>query len=129
MAKGGWSNSPLSFAVQVQDDTAVVFRDVCENVARDVIYKSPRDTSRFLSNNNFSVNAPDESYDPNKRDPTRSDTLANARLAIAALKPGDVFHVVNTTPYGKYLEWGHSRTQAPMGIYGIAANNARERGS
>lgn len=128
MAKGGWSNSPLSFAVQIEDDTGVLFRDVCESVARDVIYKSPRDTSRFLANNNFSVNSPDESYDPNKRDPTRSDTLANARLAIAALKPGDIFYAVNTTPYGKYLEWGGSN-QAPMGIYGIAANNARERGA
>ena len=125
MAKGGWSMPPTEFAMQVEDDTMVLFRELCEQASRGVIYRAPKDTSRFLANNNFSVNVPDESFDEAKRDPSRSATLADARRAMAALKPGDVFHIVNTTPYGKYLEGGTS-SQAPAGIYGVTFNSLKE---
>lgn len=125
MAKRGWSKPLSGFATQASDDLTVMFKDAGEQAARDIIYGSPKDTSRFLSNHNFSVNNPDESYDPNKRDLSRSEALANARAAMAALKAGDTFHIVNTTPYGEVLESGSS-TQAPQGIYSVAANNLRE---
>lgn len=120
-----WTNAPSGFADVARKAFETKLVDVAEKASRDVIYNSPRDTSRFLANNNFSVNEPDESFDPDKRDPSRSDTLANARRAMASLRSGDVFYIVNTTPYGEALEDGHS-TQAPNGIYRIAANNARE---
>ncbi|CBV41968.1 hypothetical protein [Halomonas elongata] len=125
MAKGGWSGKPTDFALEVEDDTMVLFRELCEQASRGVIYRAPIDTSRFLANNNFSVNTPDETFDENKRDPSRSITLADARRAMAALKPGDSFHIVNTTPYGKYLEAGTSG-QAPTGIYGVTFNSIKE---
>lgn len=121
----GWSRSLSGFADQVREEELARLVDMSEHHVRGVIYGSPKDTSRFLANNNFSVNQPDESYDPDKRDPSRSSTLANARLAMAALKYGDVFYIVNTTPYGVYLEHGHSN-QAPQGIFQLAANNAKE---
>ncbi|WP_252108996.1 MULTISPECIES: hypothetical protein [unclassified Halomonas] len=104
----------------------VTMTSASEEAARGVIYRSPKDTSRFLANNNFSVNEPDETYDPERRNPSRSEILANARRAIAALRPGDVFYAVNTTPYGEVLESGSS-TQAPQGIYGLTANDLNEK--
>jgi hypothetical protein len=121
----GWSKPLSGFVDKVREEELARMVDMAEHHARGVIYGSPKDTSRFLSNNNFSVNHPDESYDPNKRDPSRTTTLANARLAMAALSYGDVFYVVNTTPYGEALEYGHSN-QAPRGIFRLAANNAEE---
>lgn len=125
MAKRAWSRSPAGFADQVRREELARLVDLSEHHVRGVIYGSPKDTSRFLSNNNFSVNDPDESYDPSKRDRSRSMTLANARAAMSKLKYGDVFYIVNTTPYGEFLERGSS-TQAPKGIFRVAANNARE---
>lgn len=125
MATRGWSRSLPAFADQVREEELARLVDMSEHHVRGVIYNSPKDTSRFLANNNFSVNQPDESYDPNKRDPSRTTTLANARAAMASLKFGDVFYIVNTTPYGIYLEEGSSQ-QAPQGIFRLAANNARE---
>ena len=125
MAKGGWSIPPTEFAMQVDDDTMVLFRELCEQASRGLIYRAPMDTSRFLANMNFSVNSPDNSFDDTKRDPTRSNTLADARLAMSALKPGDVFYAVNTTPYGKYLEAGHS-SKAPSGVFGVTFNSIKE---
>jgi len=121
----GWSKPPTGFADQVREEELARLVDMSEHHVRGVIYGSPKDTSRFLANNNFSVNKPDESYDPEKRDPTRTQTLANARMAMASLRYGDVFYIVNTTPYGIFLEHGHSK-QAPQGIFRLAANNARE---
>ncbi len=125
MAKTGWTKSLRGFADQVREEELARLVDMSEHHVRGVIYGSPKDTSRFLANNNFSVNRPDESYDPDKRDPTRTQTLANARMAMASLRYGDVFYIVNTTPYGEALEHGHSG-QAPQGIFRVAANNARE---
>jgi hypothetical protein len=124
-AKGGWSMPPTEFALEVEDDLGVMFTELCERASRGVIYRAPKATSRFLANMNFSVNEPDDSFSDIKRDPTRSITLAQARIAMAALKPGDVFYIVNTTPYGKYLEAGRSG-QAPAGIFGVTFNSIKE---
>jgi hypothetical protein len=121
----GWSRPLSGFTDMVREEELARLVDMAEHHARGVIYGAPIDTSRFLSNNNFSVNKPDESFDESKRDVSRSATLANARLAMASLKYGDVFYVVNTTPYGEALEYGHSK-QAPNGIFRLAANNAEE---
>lgn len=126
MAKRGWSMPLSGFADQSREKMMVTMTAASEQAARDVIYASPKDTSRYLANHNFSVNAPDESFDEARRDISRNDALANARRAIAALRPGDVFHVVNTTPYGEFLEYGTSR-MAPYAVYTKAANNMREK--
>lgn len=126
MAKRGWSKPLAGFADQSREKMMVTMTAASESAARDVIYGSPEDTSRYLANHNFSVNTPDESFDEAKRDTSRNDALANARRAIAALRPGDVFHVVNTTPYGEFLEYGTSR-MAPYAVYTKAANNMREK--
>ncbi len=122
----GWSRPLSGFADQSRAQMMVTMTSASEEAARGVIYRSPKDTSRFLANNNFSVNEPDETYDPERRNPSRSEILANARRAIAALRPGDVFYAVNTTPYGEVLESGSS-TQAPQGIYGLTANDLNEK--
>lgn len=126
MAKRGWSKPLVGFADQSREKMMVNMMAASEQAARDVIYASPKDTSRYLANHNFSINEPDESFDESRRDISRNDALANARRAIAALRPGDVFHVVNTTPYGEYLEYGTSR-MAPYAVYTKAANNMREK--
>lgn len=123
--KGAWKGLPTGFADKVREEELARLVDLSEHHVRGVIYGSPIDTSRFLSNNNFSVNQPDESFDWDKRDVSRSMTLANARRAMASLRYGDIFYIVNTTPYGEKLEYGGSR-QAPQGIFRVAANNARE---
>lgn len=128
MAKGGWSGKPTDFALEVEDGTMVLFRELCEQASRAVIYNIARDTTRLRANTNFSVNVPDESYDPNKRDVTGSTTLADARRAMAALKPGDSFHIVNRTPYGKYVEAGHPNPNT-AGTYAGAFNTIKELGS
>lgn len=126
MAKRGWSKPLSGFIDQSREKMMVTMTAASEEAARDVIYASPKDTSRYLANHNFSVNEPDESFDESRRDISRNDALANARRAIAALRPGDVFHVVNTTPYGEFLEYGTSR-MAPYAVYTKAANNMREK--
>lgn len=126
MARGGWSKPLAGFVDQSREKLMVNMMAASEQASRDVIYASPKDTSRYLANHNFSVNEPDESFDESRRDVSRNDALANARRAIAALRPGDVFYVVNTTPYGEFLEYGTSR-MAPYAVYTKADNNLREK--
>ncbi|RKQ97148.1 hypothetical protein C7446_2568 [Kushneria sinocarnis] len=127
MSKGGWTMLPSQFVDTIEDDLGVLVRDRAEQVVRDLVYFSPVRTGRFVGNMNFSVNRPDNSYDPELYDASRNDTFANARIAIAALRPGDTFYAVNTTPYGKYLEWGTTK-MAPRRPFGRAFNNLREAG-
>lgn len=108
----GWSKRPTAFVGTVRADVEAFAVSKADQAARDVIYKAPMDTSRFLSNMNFSVNKPNESFDENSRDVTRSMTLANARSAMAAFKSGDIFYITNVTPYGKYLEFGTEKMDA-----------------
>lgn len=127
MARGGWRGMrPGDFGKQIKARGEVMQKDIAEEMSRGVIYRSPKDTSRFLANNNFSVGAPNNSYDSEKRDASRSDTLANARLAMARLQWGTTFHIVNTTPYGEVLEHGYSG-QAPQGIFAVTFNSVYER--
>ena len=127
MARSRWRGlNPSDFGEQIKAQGEVMLKDVAEDMSRGVIYRSPKDTSRFLSNNNFSVGGPDESFDEEKRDTSRTDTLANARLAMAKFQWGTTFHIVNTTPYGEMLEHGHSG-QAPQGIFAVTFNSVYER--
>ncbi|WP_328717275.1 hypothetical protein VO226_05490 [Halomonas elongata] len=89
MAKGGWSGKPTDFALEVEDDTMVLFRELCEQASRAVIYNIARDTTRLRANTNFSVNVPDESYDPNKRDSTPSRSLAHHELSATGGQSGE----------------------------------------
>lgn len=121
----GWSNRPTEFVGVVRADVEAVAMSKADQAARDVIYKAPMDTSRFLSNMNFSVNHANESFDENRRDINRSLTLANARSAMAAFKSGDIFYITNLTSYGIHLELGTSK-MAARPTFGNAFNKISE---
>lgn len=56
-------------------------------------------------------------------DPSGSATLAVIRAGVYAAPVAGMHYIANNVPYARALENGHS-TQAPQGIYGLAAIDA-----
>lgn len=57
-------------------------------------------------------------------DPTGTTALSAMVDSINASPAGGVHYVSNNVPYAEALENGHSRVQAPQGIYGLAMVDA-----
>lgn len=58
-------------------------------------------------------------------DPSGETTKAKLLKAIASMKTGQVFYIVNPTSYGIYVEHGTSRMEARLFVAAVAAKLQR----
>lgn len=121
-----------SFALALKkagDKADLVVRKSAQDVAAQLISRSPVDTGRFRANWRCSIGGPDTSTS-SSTDRSGSSTLAAAVGTINAYKTGDTIWLLNSLPYARRLEDGWSK-QAPGGMVRLtilswrrAVNNA-----
>ena len=79
----------------------------------------PVDSGRAKGNTLASVGAPNFTYTENT-DKSGDATIAKAQTAIMADRdPYAPVYVQNNLPYIEALEGGHSKIQAPFGMFGV----------
>lgn len=127
MARKGWSKSLSGFAREVEQTQNKRLRAAALQALTGVIERSPVDTGAFRSNNRVSVGSPDDGYDESATDATGDATQAEGLQIIGQVRDAfGVIYVQNNLPYAEALENGHSKNQAPSGVYAITFNDLRE---
>ena len=113
-----WDKSPELFADVVTKVAANRVKDIGTDMLTAIVERSPVDTGVFSANNRVGVGSPDNSYNPTDYS-GRSGAMARGMGVINGMDSTKLQSVyfTNLTPYGKYLERGHSQRQAPNGVY------------
>lgn len=110
---------PTDFALQVVAEGDQHLKKICSEMLQGVVVRSPVDTGAFRGNNRVSINSADNSYDVSETDKAGNSTIATGNHKILQAKLGDQVYVQNNLPYAVALENGHSKEQAPKGIYAL----------
>lgn len=100
---------------QVEEQAVEHVKAIAADIAEGIRATTPIDTSRLISNNNFSTIAPDYNFEENKflgRDGAYRQMMVEVNQ-IKTLQ--DVF-ITNETPYAHDIEIGNSKF-APYGVY------------
>lgn len=133
MAKRGWSRPLGGFIREVEQDLTKQQRTIAAEALQMLIRGSPVDSGSYRGNHRVSIGSPDQGVDPNAGSPTpprgqlEMDTFNRESAKIAALNvPFTVIYIQNNIAHGDAIENGSSQ-QAPEGVYGITANNLREK--
>ena len=114
----GWSNRPSNFKFTVTKDAEDLTKKIAIDTLQQVITRSPVDTGAYRANHRVSVNQKDMTSDVNEVSVAKAQF--DALDKIATLKLGGILYVQNNLPYGMALENGHSKQQAPLGVYKLA---------
>ena len=103
----------LRFFNKTERRKDTVLRELGFETMKDLQQTSPVDTGLFRAQWRPGVNRRDLTLTSD------TDPMSDAEIksVFAKAKWGDQLTFTNSTPYGPYLERGHSR-QAPQGIYG-----------
>lgn len=99
---------------KVSADT--VTRKVAIDLFTSVIKKTPFDIGRARGNWQASIGSYNTGYDLNKSDKSGASATSEAVSVAIRAKAGSVIYMVNSLPYIKALEYGHSSKQAPNGM-------------
>lgn len=110
---------PTEFALQIKNDSEQHLKKVSAEMLQGVIIRSPVDQGAFRGNHKVSVNNPDTTSDKNLKDSQGNKTHLSESEKLKQLKLGDTVYIQNNLPYAVRLENGHSKEQAPLGIYGL----------
>jgi len=102
----------------------------------DIVEESPKDTGLFRHSNFITKNfkykkeiKPPKSEDDRKalaREHEDKQESQKAKIEISRLKHGDVITIQNNLSYADRIEGGHSKIQAPFGVYGIVEEKVRK---
>ena len=106
------------FGALFEQEVVSFANDVGKDVLRALTNTAPVDTSRFVSNMNVSLNAPNESHDDNKFIGPSGSYAAGVQVLAAAPKNYlyDI-HFVNTISYGEDLEIHRPSPKAADGTF------------
>lgn len=115
-----WDKSLLDFEGDIIETLDAVRIDISIDMLNALVDLAPVDTSRYVSNMNVSIDAPDYSYNE-----TALLGRAGARARGRAQLPRKYSrtlrntYITNSTPYGGDLEKGTS-PQARSGVFNVA---------
>ena len=122
-----WKNKPTNFALEIEKVGDEHLRKVSAEMLQQVIVRSPVDTGAFRGNHRISVNSPDNTYDLSTADKGGRATQQEGNQKILRAKLGDLVYVQNNLPYAVALENGHSREQAPNGVYALSCQSVASK--
>lgn len=97
-------------------------KKVAETVVNFVANSTPLDTGQASSNWKTTIDAPSAVYDPGAAQGP-SVSIADCKIALAALTPGHKIHIVNNVPYIVKLNQGSSQ-QAPAAFVELSIVSA-----
>jgi hypothetical protein len=94
----------------------------------EIIQESPKDTGLFRHNHFVTVNSKTNQTTGDEFDPSMIAVIEGAEQNIktAKLKHGTTITIQNNLSYADALESGHSKKQAPAGIYGVTEEKIRK---
>lgn len=119
--------TPRQFGVQVEKELEMRTKQITLYLLQQLIFLSPVDQGAYRGNHIVTINGKDYSYDESITDPGGRTVMADGEKSIADIQDAFVeITIQNNLPYGEALEDGHS-DQAPIGVYGVAVNNTREK--
>lgn len=138
MARSRWTGTrPGAFGGVVKKDFVKQRNRIVADGLQLVVMGSPVDQGTFRANHRVSEGGPDTSYDldagkgrgaePSKGAFANVESYRQGMIIAATLSaPFTQVFITNSLPYAERIEDGHSG-QAGSGVYGIAANNLREK--
>jgi hypothetical protein len=98
-----------------------VVQGVTAKIVSEIARRNHVITGRMVGNWNVGLNAPDNSYDEKRLDPTGSGMRSRNLPVTARAKLGDTVYITNSTPYAGYEEFGTSKRAGHPVIRSIAA--------
>lgn len=127
MAKSrGWSTPPSLFVGVVEEQLTLRVRTIALDMLTEIVAKSPVDTGRFRGNNIVSVGAPVYTTTADV-DAIGGETVSRGLSVMSGLEPFTQVFIQNNLVYAVPLEDGHSKTQAPAGIYGVSFHGVAQK--
>lgn len=114
-----WSKKPTDFTLEFLKTADKHIQDATAYGIQQVIVRSPVDKGEYRGSHEVTINQPATTYRKNY-DKSGSSTLAKGLLVASKTKLGDVVFVQTLIPYGIPIENGHSKEQAPQGVYSLA---------
>ena len=109
----------------ILDNVVKLQKQVAVDVVDYVAGATPIKTGQASANWKTTINAPSSAWDMGATGGP-SVSMAEVRSALAALREGQVVHIVNNVPYIGELNNGSS-TQAPQNFVEVAAMSALQR--
>jgi hypothetical protein len=107
------------FGQKAVDNAEKIIRKIIFDMHGRIVQRTPVDTGRAKANTHVSINnLPTGST--LEVDPTGTATIAAAGRQIAQFKLGDTAFIYNNLEYILALEYGHSKIQAPQGMFRIS---------
>lgn len=118
---------PSQFTFQVLRDGSELQRKITAAMLQGVVLKSPVNTGAFRGNHRVSIGSVDYTKDFQKKDKSGTTTIADGMAKILSVQLGMRVFISNNLPYAIRLENGHSKEQAPLGIYSITFQSVTSR--
>jgi len=114
-----WTGTrPTAFVNVVKADLAKRRNQIAAEALQLVVQHSPVDTGAFRGSHRVSVDTPDYGHDAAQTDTNGQAAVQTGLTVIAtANQPFQTVTVQTNLPYAEKLEAGHSKKQAPQGVY------------
>lgn len=125
----GWSGiKPTAFVKVVEADLKEKRNQIAAEALQMVVGGSPVDTGAYRGNHRVSVDVEDLGVDEGLSGENTQATISAGLAVIAqANQPYQAVIVQNNIAYGEDLENGHSKEQAPQGVYRPAFAHIRAK--
>lgn len=98
-----------------------VTQQVPARIVTEIASRNHVITGRMVGNWNVGINAPDLTYDENRKDPAGSAMKGRNLPITARAKLGDTVYISNATPYARHEEFGTAKRAGHPVIRGVAA--------
>ena len=110
----------------VESERLAGVRRLALNTLGDIQELSPVDTGLYQSSHDLSIGAPSDFEPSPESPPTPEEQRQKARSRLRGIRrlQGLSIFITSNLAYANRLEHGHSKLQAPHGVYGIAAQRA-----
>lgn len=117
------ANRMDKLAAGIDEAASQIAKDTALTIIGDLVYHTPVDTSRALSNWTLTIGSPATTYlqahFPGKGGTTQKasaqEVITLAKAALANKKPGQIINITNNAPYIRRLNDGYSKQQ-PAGF-------------
>lgn len=109
------SASIRAFRTKTTNKTEKLFRQVCLEMSKRIIERSPVDSGRFRGNWNASINSANLATS-SANAPAGGAPFSRARSVVTDMPFGSTFYFTNNLPYAYRLEYEGYSKQAPAGM-------------
>jgi len=114
-----FSSDINKFTLKVKDNGEKVIRGTALALFSDVVVATPVDTGRLRGDWQVTVNTPANSH-TEIADKSGAVAIKAITGQVFGFRLGSKLYLINTLPYAKAIEEGHSRVKAPAGMVRVS---------